>query len=557
ANYQGSTTGTFVITQANVSFNFSNLTQTYTGAPLSPTVTTSPSLSTTGGTINTFSATNAGTYSVTYTLSGAQSYQGSATTSFTIRPAPLSASVMVTPLYYSAGTTLSTNPPPAVCGGASGPCQKYSDPVNFMVSIPPTLAGTSALSPTTCGGTTAPCVNVSVGSQTYGPLALTVDPTTNTLTGTLQTVRILQAPSSSAYTVKVSPVSTVDPNYSISTAASSLLVKPETAILTYSGLTDFTTNSGAQTQNITVVYTFQDPTATGVGSATYDPFAGNITKASPTLTFSGTTSAGKSFTKTSNPSVVATMSVNGVPATGTATYVVPNVPVNGSYTLSASATSGSYYTWNTASTNVAITNGNDGGGSIKAHGAQTAEYLAASDPANGKYAAAGLLIPAPGTKLEFDLDGKYDKQGINAKGKITLQAGALPNVISPPVGKAAKPPKPPKPTPTPKPPKPPKDLHNYEIDVDSIESLTIEPPFEKWVSTATIRDMSKGGGVVAQDVQLQIVMDAAAGDGRNSTFSVQITDDTNGLWFSNNWSGVDTPISETAPLIQEGEIKVQ
>jgi hypothetical protein len=60
--------------------------------------------------------------------------------------------------------------------------------------------------------------------------------------------------------------------------------------------------------------------------------------------------------------------------------------------------------------------------------------------------------------------------------------------------------------------------------------------------------------IVAQNVQLQLVMDASEKPGKNSIFSVQVTDDTKGLWFSNNWSGVNTAVSERAPLIQEGKI---
>ena len=40
----------------------------------------------------------------------------------------------------------------------------------------------------------------------------------------------------------------------------------------------------------------------------------------------------------------------------------------------------------------------------------------------------------------------------------------------------------------------------------------------------------------------------------DSTLSIQVTDDINGLWFSNNWTGVKTAVSEKAPLIQEGKI---
>jgi hypothetical protein len=547
ANYQGSASGTLLINKATASITFSNLTQTYTGSALSPTVNISPALSVTGGTLNTASATNAGTYSLVYALSGSQNYQGSATASFVIKPAPLSASVTVTPLYYAAGTTSATNPPPAICSGATVPCQKYSDPADFTVSISPNLVGASALAPTTCatasGTVTAPCTNVKVGTQLYGPIALSLDPVTQKFTGALQKTQILQAPATAALAVTLAPVSVVDPNYSLSIPASSLLVKQESAILTYSGLTDFTTTSGAATQNITVSYTFQDPTSTTSGSATYDPSVGNITKALPTLKLTGTASTGPFTAVSSILSIVSNLSVNGSPARGTVTYVVPNVPVNGAYTLSASPASGSYYTWNPTATNVAINNGNDGAGAIHGDGFQTAEYLAISQPAQGKYPAFGLLVPAVKTKVQFSFDGRYDKNGIDAHATIEIQA------MSGTTGHDGK-------------AKRKKELHTYRIETAEIESLTIEPPLEKWASTATVTDVTDHNKVVAAHAQLQMVMHAHDKDvknhGPNSTkpsLSIQVSDDSNGLWFSNNWTGVNTAVSETVPQIQEGTIE--
>jgi hypothetical protein len=444
-----SSSGTFVIQKATARVALNNLAQTYTGSPLSPNAITTP----TGLNVVLTGApqTNAGSYQVTETVND-PNYQGSATTSFLITPAPSSASVTVTPLYYSGGTTSATNPPPAVCSGATSPCQKYSDPVDLTVSLSPTNLGgsnDSVLNSTTCGTTTAPCVNVTMGSQTYGPIPLSFNATTQTLTGSLRSVPILQAPADTAYAVQVSPVSTVNQNYSLSTPASSLLLKQETAILTYSGLTDFTTNSGASTQNITVSYSFQDPSSTAFSSTTYDPYAGDITKASPTLKLTGTTSVGMAFTAVSNPIAVAsTLAVNGIPANGIATYVVPNVPVNGSYTLTASPAAGSYYTWSTNSTTVAITNGNDGAGQINGHGAQTAEYLAISNRAGGKFPAFGLITPAPGTKVEFDFQGKYKHKGIDARAVLRITANG-----------------------------PKKTLRKYEISSDTIENGYQPQPF--------------------------------------------------------------------------------
>jgi hypothetical protein len=84
ANYQGSASGSFVINQATATVTLGNMTQTYTGSPLTPTATTSPA----GLTIVWTGApqTNVGTYPVTATINNAN-YQGSASGSFVINKA--------------------------------------------------------------------------------------------------------------------------------------------------------------------------------------------------------------------------------------------------------------------------------------------------------------------------------------------------------------------------------------------------------------------------------------------------------------------------------------
>jgi subtilisin family serine protease len=80
-SYQGSATGTFVITKAAATVTLGNLTQIYTGSPLTPTATTNPP----GLPVVWTNApqTNAGTYNVTATINH-PNYQGSASGTFTI-----------------------------------------------------------------------------------------------------------------------------------------------------------------------------------------------------------------------------------------------------------------------------------------------------------------------------------------------------------------------------------------------------------------------------------------------------------------------------------------
>ena len=83
-NYEGSASGTFVIQPKAATVSLSNLTQTYTGSPLSPSVTTNPSglsYSLTGA-----PQTTAGSYPVTATITN-PNYSGTASGTFVIAKA--------------------------------------------------------------------------------------------------------------------------------------------------------------------------------------------------------------------------------------------------------------------------------------------------------------------------------------------------------------------------------------------------------------------------------------------------------------------------------------
>jgi hypothetical protein len=82
-NYTGASGGAFVVTQAPATVTFSNLTQTFTGSPLSPTVTTNPA-----GLAYSFTGapdTAIGSYPFTATVTD-PNYTGSASDTFTISP---------------------------------------------------------------------------------------------------------------------------------------------------------------------------------------------------------------------------------------------------------------------------------------------------------------------------------------------------------------------------------------------------------------------------------------------------------------------------------------
>ena len=82
-NYQGTASGNFIIQKAAATVTLSNLTQTYTGSPLTPTATTVPP----GLAVVWTNApqTDAGSYTVTATVSH-PNYQAAASGSFVINP---------------------------------------------------------------------------------------------------------------------------------------------------------------------------------------------------------------------------------------------------------------------------------------------------------------------------------------------------------------------------------------------------------------------------------------------------------------------------------------
>ena len=114
-NNQGSASGTFVIQPKAATVSLSNLSQTYTGNPLSPTATTSPA----GLTVSLTGApqTNAGTYPVTATITN-PNYSGSAPGTFIIAKAIQPAlNLTATPTTITSGGLGSTL---AVTGGIGG-----------------------------------------------------------------------------------------------------------------------------------------------------------------------------------------------------------------------------------------------------------------------------------------------------------------------------------------------------------------------------------------------------------------------------------------------------
>ena len=133
-NYQGSATGTLIISKAAATVTLGNLAQTYTGSPLSATATTTPIGLAVNITYNGSPTppTAAGTYPVVATINDLN-YQGSATGTMTINKAaatvtltgltqtytgsPLSATATTTPIGLAVNITYNGSPTPPTAAG--------------------------------------------------------------------------------------------------------------------------------------------------------------------------------------------------------------------------------------------------------------------------------------------------------------------------------------------------------------------------------------------------------------------------------------------------------
>jgi hypothetical protein len=94
----------------------------------------------------------------------------------------------------------------------------------------------------------------------------------------------------------------------------------------------------------------------------------------------------------------------------------------------------------------------------------------------------------------------------------------------------------------------------YAIQSGTVENLFVydgpPPAAVTFTSLATVQDITGAVPVtVSSSLPLQMEIDYN-GAPNNTTLTIQATDDAHGLWFSNNWTGTETPISGTAPVVQ-------
>jgi hypothetical protein len=607
-NYTGSASGAFVISPAAATVALGSLTQTYTGSALAPTITTVPAGLATTSTPST--ETNAGSYPVTATINNSNYTAASASATFTISPAPvtfayqgnyyytgspqtptISSSVKgvtyriygapqtnggsypitmtstnpnfsgtgtgtflirpdpktviftATPLYYSAstGTTSASNPPPAACASVTAPCMQYGDQVTFSTQVVFGNAPQPVVPSAECGTSgDVPCFYLSVtgGAENIQlPVPLAVDIGEGVIEGSA-TLAATWAPGS--YQESTSPV-IASSNFNFKSSAIQGTVVQRPAYLTYTGLTDFTVSGSSSTESLIFTYTVQDPSALATTNPIYDPLAGAISNAYIGLTLTGTSPTG-SFTGKCAPQYVTPTTAT----TGTLTCTMPNVPVNGTYTLTPTAGTGSYYNPSAGATSLTITDGNNGAGSVTANGYQTAAYLETEDAALSKYKAGGLIQPAAGTNVTFTLNSKYvstPEAALQGSSLITIHSKCLRDIPGyvPDPGTGG--------------------LCVYEVKSGAVENMSIYPAppgvtHATFNSTAAIVDVTHTTAItVGTGTQLQMKLYFAKSDSTDkNTIAIQVTDTKHGLWFSNNWTGRQTDSSPQSPTLQSGTL---
>ena len=246
-NYQSTTTRTLTISKAAGSVSLSNLNQTYTGSPLTPTATTTPP-----GLAVTWNQTptNVGSYSVTATINDTN-YQGSANGTLVIAKATATVTLSNLTQTYT---------------GSQQPVTVSTSPTGLSVStiytgVGGTSYGPSSVAPTNAGSynATATVTNSNYQGSATDTLVLAKAPATLTLGNLSQTYnggsRIVAVTSSPAslggvtvtYDASTTPpinagsyavvASLTNANFSAPDVAGTLVVGKASATITLSNLT--------------------------------------------------------------------------------------------------------------------------------------------------------------------------------------------------------------------------------------------------------------------------------------------------------------------------------
>ena len=311
----------------------SNLSQTYTGNPLSPTATTSPA----GLTVSLTGApqTNAGTYPITATITN-PNYSGSARGTFIIAKAAQPAlNLTATPTTIASGGPGSTL---AVTGGIGGAVTYAATP---SAGVTCTLSGNTLSASGTAGSCSVEATHP--GNGNYQPA------TSNTVTiSVTPPVNVAPIAVNDSFTLLVTGTTPV------TVAAPGLLVNDTDAnrdALKVAGSTPrslILANSGGRVtlqQNGSFTYTPPSASFSGTRSFTYQATDGKLTSNTATVTLiiarRPTANADTTVTALNTAKVVSVLANDSAtpPATlNPASVVITSAPANGSAQANANGT---------------------------------------------------------------------------------------------------------------------------------------------------------------------------------------------------------------------------
>jgi hypothetical protein len=282
------------VNQAATTPVFGNLTQTYTGSALSPTVTTTPSglsYSSTG-----YPDTNAGSYPVTATITD-PNYTGTASATFTITKASQTINVTVGPPATAAFGTSFTIVANATSGlqiayASSGACTNVGATYTMLTKTTKTSGTVCNVTLTQAGGSNYTAATPYTGSTT---IAKAIKPTVSF------TASVTSAPYLSSFTVTAT------------TNASTTATITATGPCTLNGTT-VTMNSGTGTCALEASWPADDvyTAATAKASVKAEKLVPSVTISAPSTAVEGSTFA---VTTTATAGDTGTLTITVKPAT--------------------------------------------------------------------------------------------------------------------------------------------------------------------------------------------------------------------------------------------------
>jgi hypothetical protein len=85
------------------------------------------------------------------------------------------------------------------------------------------------------------------------------------------------------------------------------------------------------------------------------------------------------------------------------------------------------------------------------------------------------------------------------------------------------------------------------------ETPNSTPPTAVFTAKANLQDVTRP---TALSVAGNLLCDVAEPGANKDALGIQVSDGTNGLWLSNNWTGTTTYVTSTVPVIQGGDLQV-